>query len=375
MKWEKLREKKWYSGAVVACIGVAFYVLLTNWHACMQAVGHFIGNFKAVILGLAFAYILNPLAKLFYYRVFRKMKPGKTRWSISVVLSILIALLAVVLLVGMLIPQLVQSIMLFSESFDTYAGALKTMIEGSPVELLISAEQLDTLSQNALTSISTFVRQNAGSILSSAANTGKNVLTMGLALIVAIYLLFDKNRVLTGLTRLFRALLRQETAEKVLDFVLRCDSILVSFITQSLLDSLIVGCLNLVFMLVCRMEYAGLVSVLVAMMNLIPNFGAIIGIACGAFILLLVNPMHSLLFLVFGCILQLFDAYILKPKLFSSSLGVSGLLILVSSIVLGNIFGILGVLLAIPAAAVLSFIYHDFFLPSQEKRRGIRRDT
>ena len=60
---------------------------------------------------------------------------------------------------------------------------------------------------------------------------------------------------------------------------------------------------------------------------------------------------------------------------FSSSLGVSGLLILVASIVLGNMFGILGMLLSIPAAAILSFIYNEYLLPRQEKYQTEKRQT
>ena len=62
------------------------------------------------------------------------------------------------------------------------------------------------------------------------------------------------------------------------------------------------------------------------------------------------------------------DGYILKPKLFSDSLGVPGLLILTACIGLGNLFGVVGMLLAIPAAAIVSFLYNDYFLPRQEKR-------
>ena len=154
-----------------------------------------------------------------------------------------------------------------------------------------------------------------------------------------------------------------------MDFMLRCDIILVSFIGQSLLDAMIIGAANAIFMAVCRMPYIGLVSVVVGVTNLVPNFGPIIGAAIGGFILLLVSPEDALIFLCFTVALQFVDAYILKPKLFANSLGVSGLLILISTIVLGNMFGIVGILLAIPAAAILSFLYHDYFLPRQEGRR------
>ena len=105
------------------------------------------------------------------------------------------------------------------------------------------------------------------------------------------------------------------------------------------------------------------------MTNLVPNFGPIIGAVIGGFVLVLVNPLHALMFVIFCVVLQFVDAYILKPKLFSNSLGVSGLLILVASIVLGNMFGVLGMLLSIPAAAILSFVYRDYFLPRRAQRR------
>ena len=78
---------------------------------------------------------------------------------------------------------------------------------------------------------------------------------------------------------------------------------------------------------------------------------------------------------IFSALLQLVDGYILKPKRFSGSLGVSGLLILIHTVVLGNLLGILGVLLAIPFAAVMNFIYNDYFMPWLEKRKHDREDA
>jgi predicted PurR-regulated permease PerM len=117
------------------------------------------------------------------------------------------------------------------------------------------------------------------------------------------------------------------------------------------------------------MDYVGLVSVVVAVTNLIPNFGPIIGMVIGGFVLLLVNPLHAVMFVVFSIALQFVDGYILKPKLFSGTLGVSGLLILVASIVLGNMFGVWGMILSVPIAAILSFVWRDYVMPRREKKR------
>ena len=159
--------------------------------------------------------------------------------------------------------------------------------------------------------------------------------------------------------------LPENTSLVFMDFVLRCDTILVTYISQSFMDALIIGSVNAIFMAICKMPYIGLISVVVGVTNLIPNLGPAIGAVIGAYILLLAGPGNTLPFLVFCLILQSVDAYILKPRLFSNALGVSGVSILISTIVFGNMFGILGVVIAIPVAAILSFAYQEYFMKSK----------
>ncbi len=371
--FKNLSEKKWYNGAVVVCIGVAFYVLLTNFGTVLSMLGKFIGYFKPVILGGVIAYIINPLAKAFYYRLLKKMKAGKMRWYVSVLLACITTLIVVLLLMGMLIPQLLESAKLFASNIDLYSTSLINLLNNSPFGSIIGQGSMETISANAMTSISVFVKDNTGNILNIAANSGKGILTTVIAMILAVYLLIDSRRISTASKRLMKAILPSSLYELYLDFTLRLDTILVNYLVQSLLDSLIVGVVCAIFMLICRMPYVGLISVVVGITNLIPNFGPVIGGVIGAFILLLVNPMYALIFIVFCLFLQLVDGYILKPKLFSDSLGVSGLVILISTIVLGNMFGIPGILLSIPAAAVLSFIVNDYFLPWTERRKSSQK--
>ncbi len=370
MKFKKLSEQKWYNGAVIVCIGVVLYVVLTHLGTVLSALGTFIGFFKPVIFGMVIAYIMSPLANSINFRLLHRlgMRPGQFRWCLSVIFAVALTLVAFVLLIGMLIPQLVQSISFFAENIDDYAVSLLELLEGSPVELFLGRESMETIASNAMTSITVFVKDNASGILGVAASSGKNILIFAIAFILAIYLLIDKRRVLVGARRFLSLMLAESSYEALLDFLLRCDTILVNYIVQTLIDAFIVGGVNAVFMAICGMPYIGLISVVVGVTNLIPNFGPIIGGVIGAFILLLVDPVQAVMFIVFTLCLQLVDGYVLKPKLFSSSLGVSGLLILTSTIVLGNMFGIVGILLSIPAAAVCSFIYSDYFVPWKKAR-------
>ena len=369
---KKLSEKKWYNGAVIACIGVALYALLMNFGPVSSAVRGFLGNFRPIFLGLILAYILNSIAKFFYYKVFRWMKLGKVRWAVSVFLSLILVLLAIDLLMSLLLPQLTQSIGMFIGSFDDYVDAVFRWMEGGALGRLFDLRVLETRVQSAVASITGSISDNVPQIVGIAAGYGRNILSWFIALILALYMLLDKNRLLRGVWRLVRMLFRDEVSEKILDFVLRCDTIMISYLSQSITDALIVSAVNAVFMLICGMQYVGLITTAVGVTNLIPTFGPFIGAGFGALVLLMVNPRHALIFLVFCVALQTVDGYILKPKLFSGCLGVSGLLILSSIVVLGNMFGIVGVLLSIPAAAILSFVYKDYFMPDLEKRKRER---
>ena len=372
MNTGKFRDQNWYPYAVALCIGAAFFVLLTQLDSLLGAVGTFIGYFKAVILGCVLAYLMNPLSRRFAKSVFRGVRAERVRWTLSVILTVLTAILLLLLLLGLLIPQLTRSVLAFAGNFDGYAESLQKWLSSSGLPLAGTAldpQRLSALSENAMKEISAFVRENASRILSTAAGAGKNVVTWVIALILSVYLLSAKDSLKAGTLRLLHALLPEARANGVIEFFRRCDGILVSYVTDSLLESVIVGGANAVFMAIFGMQYVGLISVVVAVTNLIPTFGPIVGGVVGAFILLLVDPLDALLFIAFTFVLQFIDGYVIKPKLFGGALGVSGLLILIAVIVCGNMFGVVGVLLSIPIAAISSFVYSDYLLPALERRR------
>ncbi|MCR5746434.1 MAG: AI-2E family transporter, partial [Lachnospiraceae bacterium] len=111
----------------------------------------------------------------------------------------------------------------------------------------------------------------------------------------------------------------------------------------------------------------------VGVTNLAPTFGPIVGGVIGVFILLFASPMDALLFVIFTLVIQTIDGYVIKPKLFGTSLGVSALWILVAILLFGRLFGVMGILLAIPLAAICDFVYRDGILKKLEKRKEAKK--
>lgn len=345
---KKITEQAWFPYTVAACIAVALYVLLAHLGTITAGIGTFLGYFKTVFIAVILAYIVNPLAKFLNRKMFYRVKNEKLEWTISVAVAVLIILLLIGFLLGTVVPQLVDSVTMLLNNLDNYEESLKVLIDKWGLSNTLDVDKLFSDSSGIVKSIQAYLSQNANNILNAGAQAGKNIATWVIAFILSIYILLNKDTLKSGIMRLMRAVFPQKSLYRVLRFTARCDTILVRYIVFSLIDALIIGVINALFMLLTGMQYAGLISMIVAVTNLVPTFGPIIGGAIGALILLLVKPLHALIFIIFTFVLQFFDAYLIKPKLFGNSLGVPGLLILIAVIVFGSMFGITGMLLAIP---------------------------
>ena len=375
MKRNRFRGQPWYPYTVAAAAGVVLYVLLTRWTGIWAGVGKVIGYFSPVLTGVCIAYLVDPLVRLFERRVFRRVRRENRRLLLAVLLAYITVLAFIALALLVLLPQLFQSISAFAENLDGYMESIRNVLNNWGI---ISAGDIDletllSSSEEILVLISDYALKNIKNIISSSAMVGNQLFQWGIGLLLSIYLLLEKHRLKAGLRNLLTALMGEIRFQALLVVLRRCNAILNRYIVYNLLDCLIVGVVNAVFMVAVGLPYVGLVSFVVAISNLLPTFGPIIGAVIGVFVLVLVKPWYAIAFLVFTLVLQTCDGYLIKPRLFGSSLGVSGLWILIGVIVGGRMFGILGILLAIPAVAMLDFVYREYFMPWLKGRRPSAR--
>lgn len=370
-KWVK---KKWVSYTIATCSAVVLYMILSNIDSISEGFSSFYSFLRPVVTGLIIAYVFNPVSKLFENHVFKKVKNEGTKWKLSVGFSILTILIAVVLLFVALIPQLVDSIVTFASNLGDYVDALQEILHEYEDDsfLGLNIGSIANMGDKILGNFSTNFTSNMGNLVNTSANIGKSFFDLVLAFILAIYLLLDKNRLKNGISNFLRLVMKPERYDAAGDFIRRCNDIIIRYISFDIVDGIIVGIVNAVFMLIAGMPYAVLISVIVGVTNLAPTFGPIVGAVIGGFILVLVKPWYGLAFIIFTVILQTVDGYILKPKLFGESLGVSPLMILISIILGGRLFGVGGILLAIPFAAIIDFVYRDYCLKKLEEKRSKR---
>ncbi|HBB72051.1 MAG TPA: AI-2E family transporter [Ruminococcus sp.] len=376
--FKDLIGKRWFANAVAGCITVAFYIILSNINDVWSGITQFISYFSTAIGGCVLAYLMNPLAKLYQRTVFSRIRNESARWTASIVVSVTTVVLFLVVIMSILIPQLFDSIVTFISNLDSYAATLQDFIHklGPKDDESTSFQNFVISSDNIINTVVDYIVDNSSKIINISTTAGKSVINWVIAFILSVYLLSSKQKLKSGSIRFLRASLSKEHFDDVTSFLSHCNSILNRYVIFDLLDGLIVGTVNAVFMSLCGMQYVGLVSVVVGITNLIPTFGPLVGAIIGGFILLMVKPFYALIFIIFTICLQFVDGYILKPKLFGNTLGVPGLWILIVILVGSRVYGVIGILLAIPIAAITDYIYHEHIIKSMEEHsRNAEQDA
>ncbi len=180
-----------------------------------------------------------------------------------------------------------------------------------------------------------------------------SIVTVVLSIIFAIYLLVDKEKIGRQFDRVMRRYMSTKFYERTKYVLSVLDDSFSSFISGQCIDAILVGILCTIGMLILRLPYATMIGAIVAFTALIPVAGSYIGAIMGAFMILTVSPIKSLIFLIFIIVLQQADGNIVYPKIVGSSIGLPGIWVLAAVTVGGGLMGVLGMLIAVPIAATL----------------------
>ena len=357
--WSKKPETMldWFC-VVAACI--AFYLLLNNLNYFVGGIGKFINILSPFAGGVVIAYILDPVVKLFYHKLFKEKKG--IRW-LAILLAYLAAILLIVLLAWLVIPQIVNSIGMLFTNFPSYIQGIQdvlTMIQDRfGVDLSQATKMLDD-SEAMVKEVYSLASSAMPQIVASLGSVASNFVSTFTSLAASIYMLADKKHLLHQLRTLAHAFLPEKVAENTLRICHYANVNFTSFFIGKIIDSAIIGVITFVAMTILRLDFAVLISVFIGITNIIPVFGPFIGAIPSIFILLLVNPIQAAIFCVLILIIQQLDGNFIGPKILGSSIGISALWILFSIVVGGDLFGIVGMVVGVPVFATLYGLAQEF---------------
>lgn len=326
-------------------MGILALLLLINLRGLLFEI------FAPFILAIAFAYILNPLVKLL------SLKGIPRLWS---VLAIYLSIALLVLLFSVtLIPRMTAEITKLLETLPHYSNEVfdymyemylryNKNVESLPEEfagvknlLRINIDRFQEITINVVSAIT----EGLLSLFSKA---------VGLVLIpiLAFYFLKDAEEFKKGVILFIPSGWRKEIVAVARDI----DSVLGGFIRGQLIVAAFVGTLTALSLMILRVNFAVLVGLIAGAANVIPYFGPFIGIVLGVLFALMDNPMKALWVVVVLTILQQIESSILSPRIVGKRVGVHPVVVILALLIGGKFFGLVGLLIAVPAAGVLKVL-------------------
>ena len=354
-------KKKLVVAISIYCSLILSIILISQHEKVSGVINSILSVLSPLIIGFTTAYLLNPILTFFEKSVFKFIKNKKLLRFVGVFCTY-ITLVIFILALGMLvIPQVTKSITELVSKFESYKistlefinSILQKLKDMNILHEQINANSiLEMISENITSGTSiiktvvTYLANNIDKFLIIP----KNIL---LGLFISVYALFSKERLSAQLKKLAKAVLSDENYETVYHRFAFAHTTFGGYFTGVVIDAVFVGVTTFFALVIFGIPYASLVSVIVAVTNVIPVFGPFLGAIPSALIIFISEPNKVIPFIILMVVIQQIDGNIIAPKILGNSTGMSSLSVIIAIAVMGSCFGFIGMFIGVPVFAVI----------------------
>lgn len=351
------------------CLLITFAILLSwgvnNGIVFLGLISYFLGLVSPFIIGGSIAFVLNApmrvleksILKLGEQKGFGFLKKKYRIFSILLTLVLVIFLIWAVFM--LIIPELGRTAVICMENVQPFMEDLKVRaikLTANYPDLKEKIKNIDinwtSISQNLVS----FLSIGAGSVVKSTVSVATTVVSVVvnfvLALIFAIYVLAQKEKLSRQGKKILYAYVKKERADSILKIMRLTNKTFAGFVTGQFVEACILGLMFFVTMSIVGLPYAIVISVVIGVCSLIPLVGSFIGCAFGALMIVMVNPMKAVIFIVLFVVLQQIEGNIIYPRVVGGSIGLPAIWVLVAITLGGNVMGVIGMIIFIPLASV-----------------------
>ncbi len=355
-KHEKLGLSLFFAGSGIVLV----YLLLTNFNYIYAGLTKMFEILFPFISGFVLAFFLLPLQKWAEKNLSKYTKLSKGIIKTLSIIFVLIFFIAVLSLAfALIVPSLISSLVKLSETISLYIEnpyVHLPFLQNTKIIAFINEwwknEGTETIAQ-----LTNLIKNFVPSILSYSLVFVQRTLGFIVGIFVMVYGLFFKERLVIQFKQVSYAIFPKKIVDEIIDVLRFTSEIFNGFVVGKLIDSLIVGIICYVVMSLLKIEYALLISSIVAITNIIPVFGPFIGAVPGFAILIIINPIQALIFLVWILILQQFDGNILGPHILGDKVGLPSIWVMFAIIVGGGLWGFVGMFVGVPLFAVIYALF------------------
>ena len=341
----------------------------------LGAAKYLMGLFGPFIIGAVMAFVLNVPLRFFERKLFARYQSPKAKRRVrmvSILLSILLVICIISVVISMVVPQLVKSITLFISMVPSYLDYLYNFLDmfkdvdmvadfqkridalaSGNIENVLTTEMMEFLTQ------STILTNAVNSTVDIVSSVFSKVFNLVIEFVFAIYILSSKEKLAVQARKICYALFSERNASYIIHVAQVSFAKFYSFISGQLTEAVILGTLCAIGMSVLRLPYAVMIGALTGFCALVPIFGAFIGGAIGALLILTVDPMKSVIFIVFLVVLQQVEGNLIYPRVVGGSVGLPAIWTLFAITIGGSLFGLVGMMIFVPIMAIFYFLFSE----------------
>ena len=357
---------------LTACVIGLLLGLIWNIKILLAAVKTIVSVLSPFIIGFVLSFLLLPIVNFFEKICFGKIKPMKEKKklnrALSVSISYLLFLSFISLFVYVVAPELYRSLAEILSNIDNYTETVskwaQNIFESNPSLLKVFdeiANYMTGISESLIKAVLPYL----GGVATGVVVGLKNIVV---GLIVAFYMLLRHEMFVAQVKKINFALFSEKTADKLVYITNLANKSFSGYVSGQLIDSLMVGIITYIVMLIFGWPYPMLIAVIIGVTNILPFFGPFIGAIPSAIIILLINPWQALSFVIFILILQQIEGNIIAPRILGKSVGMSAIWVVFAIIVGGGLFGFVGMVIGVPTFSVIYTLVKEFIAKRLEKK-------
>ena len=369
------------TGAAILASGILCAFVLFKMRIIIELLKGITGILKPFLYGAVIAYLLAPLCNKIEEKLFQTFPKANRKAKrficfIAIVISLCVALAIVWMVIMLIIPQVWDSVMkiidMVPQKITILNNWIEHMLENQP-ELQAYFEEFANQAEshiNSLLNVDTI--QKVQSIINSLSVQVFGVLgvlkNISLGFLISAYLLGSRKLFGAQAGLILHGVFPDKWAGIIEEEIRYTDKMFNGFLVGKIIDSAIIGLLCFAGLSFMGFEAPAFIGVIIGITNIIPFFGPFIGaIPCGL-LLLLENPMHCLYFIIFIFVLQQLDGNVIGPKILGNTTGVSSFWVLFSILLFGGLWGLVGMVIAVPLFGVIYDIIRKL------TARGLKRN-
>ena len=376
-------------------IAITYFVLLIflviNFKTIHGSISQFLNLLTPFFYGIGIAYVANIPMKKIEALIKDNLSENniiyKQSRSISILLSFILVFAFIFLFGSIIIPQLFNTIANLFVNLAVFINGIINNLDQlfnyfniDPIDVSINSNNIEQMFANIGLDWNS-ITKNLNNVLSSLSTAGISAIDIitnftvqlgfwFMGFMLSIYLLASKETFIRQSKKLIAAVFDYDTTTIILRVMKKANEIFTNFVGGQLIEALIIGGLIYIALLIFKMPYAILIAALVAIMALVPVLGATLACVIGFILVFSVSPIKAIWFVIIYQVIQQAENTIIYPKVVGKSVGLPGIWTLLSSVVFGGLFGVLGMLLAVPTTACI-YTFGSEIVNSRLKKKNL----